>query len=70
MRLQDISFGLETRDACPICNARIRLAEVEPHPCRDGFEIHGYSCQFCGPVKSLVVMSSVEEEPTLLRMMM
>jgi hypothetical protein len=48
----------------------ITLTEVEPHPSRVGLEIHGFSCQFCGPVKSLVVLSSSEEEPAQLTMMM
>src|SRR5476651_1689218 len=32
MRLQEISTGLEPHDGCPICSARIKLVEVEPHP--------------------------------------
>jgi len=70
MRLHDIPLGLVADDGCPVCNSRITLTEVEPHPSRDGLEIHGFSCHFCGPVKSLVVLSPAEEEPALLRMMM
>jgi C4-type Zn-finger protein len=70
MRLHDIPFGLVVDDGCPVCNSRITLTEVEPHPHRDELEIHEFSCQFCGPVKSLVVPSPAEEEPALLRMMM
>ena len=66
MRLQDVSLGLETKNACPICSARISLSEVEPHPSRHGLAIHGYICEFCGPVKSLVVVCPVEEEPRLM----
>ena len=70
MRLHDIPLGLVVDDGCPICKSRITLTEVEPHPSHEGLEIHGFSCQFCGPVKSLVVLSPAEEEPALLRMMM
>jgi len=65
----DMSLALDATDACPICSARIRLTEVEPHPNRHGLEIHGYSCESCGPVKFLVVMHRIEEEPPLLRLM-
>jgi len=69
MRFQDISIGLEAEDACPICSASIRLTEVERHPSRDDWEVYGYSCENCGPVKSLVVQRSVNEVPPLLMMM-
>jgi hypothetical protein len=56
MRLQqDVSSRLDATDACPVCGALITLVEVEPHPSRDGLEIQGFSCEFCGPVKSQVV---------------
>ena len=70
MRLHENPITLIADDGCPVCNSRIKLTEVEPHPSRDGLEIHGFSCEFCGPVKSLVVLSPSEEEPTLLLMMM
>jgi hypothetical protein len=61
---------VEADNGCPVCNSTITLTEVEPQPNRDGWEIRGFSCQFCGPVKSLVVLSPAEEEPALVRMMM
>ena len=62
-------IDLQTPDVCQICGARIKLMEIELHPDRSGLEIHGYSCAFCGPVMSLVVTCSVEEEPKLLMLM-
>ena len=41
--------------ACQICGAKLKISEVEPHPGRGEWEIHGFSCRNCGPVKSLVV---------------
>jgi hypothetical protein len=52
MRLQDAS--LKPRNPCPVCGAETVLAEIEPHPLHVNFEIHGYFCDRCGPVKSLV----------------
>ena len=43
---------------CPVCGAETVLAENEPHPLHANFEIHGYLCDRCGPVKSLVVLRS------------
>ena len=40
---------------CPVCGAETALAEIEAHPLHVNFEIHGYECCRCGPVKSLVV---------------
>ncbi len=45
----------ETHERCPVCGAGIALAEVMPHPVLMGLEIHGFICESCGPVKSLVV---------------
>ena len=69
MRSQNMSLAPYTKDACPICGAALKLTEIEPHPSHNELEIHGYSCECCGPVKSLVVIHPVEEEPPLLRMM-
>ena len=69
MRSQEMSLGHSTEDACPICGARLRLTEIAPHPNRNGLEIHGYSCEFCGPVKSLVVMRRAKGHRPLLRLM-
>jgi hypothetical protein len=54
MRLQSV----KPRDPCPVCGENIALAEIEPHPLHVNFEIHGYLCSRCGPVKSLVVLRS------------
>jgi hypothetical protein len=69
MRFQEISFGIEPKDPCPICRANIRLTEVEPHPDRDDWNLNGYSCENCGPVKSLVVQRPADEVPPLLMLM-
>jgi hypothetical protein len=55
MRFQDASLML---NPCPVCGAETALAEIEPHPLHVNFEIHGYLCDLCGPVKSLVVLRS------------
>jgi hypothetical protein len=41
---------------CPVCGAETALTEIEPHPLHAKFEIHGYFCDTCGPIKSLVVL--------------
>jgi hypothetical protein len=46
------------RNPCPVCGEETCLAEIEPHPLHAEFEIHGYICVHCGPVKSLVVLRS------------
>jgi hypothetical protein len=43
-------------DPCPVCGAETALTEIEPHPLHAKFEIHGYLCDSCGPIKSLVVL--------------
>ena len=43
------------RNPCPVCGTETALVEIEPHPLLVNFEIHGYFCDRCGPVKSLVV---------------
>jgi hypothetical protein len=43
---------------CPVCGAETALAEIEPHPLHVNFEIHGYLCDLCGLIKSLVVLRS------------
>jgi hypothetical protein len=60
MRLQNISRAPQSNDACPVCGAGIRLAEIEPHPARAELEILGFHCDACGPVKSLVVVCQVQ----------
>lgn len=65
MRLHDVSFKPESKDACPVCGAGIRLAEVEPHPIRAGLEILGFNCEACGPVKSLVVIRQMKNQRRL-----
>jgi hypothetical protein len=49
---------LKSTNPCPVCGAETALAEIEPHPLHIKFEIHGYLCDRCGPVKSLVVLRS------------
>ena len=44
------------KNPCPVCGAETLLAAIEPHPLHVKFEIHGYLCEWCGPVKSLVVL--------------
>ena len=58
MRFQDASLMLKPRNPCPVCGAESALAEIEPHPLHANFEIHGYLCDRCGPIKSLVVLRS------------
>jgi hypothetical protein len=55
---QDDLLMLKPLNPCPICGAETVLAENEPHPLHVNFEIHGYLCDWCGPVKSLVVLRS------------
>jgi hypothetical protein len=60
MRNPDGSHKPEERNPCPICGAETTLAECVPHPLESHFEIHGYFCRRCGPVKSLVVRAYPE----------
>jgi hypothetical protein len=58
MRLQNPMLMLKPSDPCPMCGAETTLSEIEPHPLNLNFEIRGYFCDRCGPVKSLVVLRS------------
>jgi hypothetical protein len=58
MRVQDTLPVLMPLNPCPVCGAETVLAEIEPHPLYVNFEIHGYLCDRCGPIKSLVVLRS------------
>jgi hypothetical protein len=58
MRFQNALLMPKPSDPCPICGAETTLAEIEPHPLNVNFEIHGYLCDRCGPVKSSVVLRS------------
>src|ERR1700678_2447911 len=49
---------LKPTNPCPVCGAETALTEVERHPLHVNFDIHGYLCDRCGPVKSLVVLRS------------
>jgi hypothetical protein len=69
MRFQALSFGPGSGDPCQICGGGIKLSEVEPHPNCDDWELNGYSCENCGPVKSLVVQRPVDDMPPLLKLM-
>ena len=48
---------------CPVCGAETTLAESEPHPLHAKFEIHGYLCDRCGPIKSVVVLRGPPLQP-------
>lgn len=52
---------LEPKNPCPVCGLETALTEIEAHPLHATFEIHGYSCADCGPIKSLVVRASAEK---------
>jgi hypothetical protein len=57
MHLQVASLLLKSAgNPCPVCGAETALTEIEPHPLHAKFEIHGYLCDRCGPIKSLVVL--------------
>jgi hypothetical protein len=56
MRFQDEPIMLKPKNPCPVCGAETTLAEIEAHPLHVKFEIHGYLCDRCGPIKSLVVL--------------
>lgn len=58
MRVTVQSAVLKRINPCPVCGAETTLAEIEPHPVHADFEIHGYLCAGCGPIKSLVVLRS------------
>jgi hypothetical protein len=47
---------LQPTNPCPVCGVETTLAEIEPHPLHANFEIHGYVCGLCGPIKSLVTL--------------
>jgi len=55
MRVQLQRSVPEPLNPCPVCGAETALAEIAPHPLHVDFEIHGYLCDSCGPIKSLVV---------------
>jgi hypothetical protein len=59
IHFQDQPRMLNPRNPCPVCGRETVLAEVEPHPLHAKFEIHGYVCDRCGPIKSLVVVRSL-----------
>ena len=56
---------LEPLNPCPVCGAETTLAEIEPHPLHANFEIHGYLCDRCGPIKSLVVLRGPPLQPVM-----
>jgi hypothetical protein len=63
MRTQHAS--LTSINPCPICGVETALAEIAPHPVHINFEIHGYFCERCGPVKSVVVLCSPPHQLTM-----
>ena len=56
---------LQPLNPCPVCGAETTLAEIEPHPLHANFEIHGYLCDRCGPIKSLVVLRGPPLQPMM-----
>jgi|HubBroStandDraft_3_1064219.scaffolds.fasta_scaffold46050_3 ribosomal protein S27AE len=60
---EDVLLMLKQLNPCPVCGAETALAEIEPHPLHVDFEIHGYLCGRCGPIKSLVVLRSWSPRP-------
>ena len=58
MRIQGVSLELKPKNPCPVCGIETALAEIEPHPLHVNFEIHGYLCEQCGPIKSMVVRAA------------
>ena len=62
LRFQAEPRLLNPRNPCPVCGEETVLAEVEPHPLHVKFEIHGYVCDRCGPIKSLVVIRSLSAQ--------
>jgi hypothetical protein len=63
MRFHNAAVMHKPRNPCPVCGAETVLREIEPHPVHVNFEIHGYVCDRCGPVKSLVVLRSAHQSP-------
>ena len=53
--LQTLENASTTKEVCQICGTKLKILEIEPHPRRVEWEIHGFCCENCGPVKSLVV---------------
>jgi hypothetical protein len=64
MRFQKALLRLSPENPCPVCGAETALAENVPHPLHANFEIHGYRCARCGPVKSVVVLASLPLQTT------
>ena len=58
MRLDGASTSYKPANPCPVCGTETSLLEVAPHPLNLNFDVHGYLCEQCGPVKSLVVLRS------------
>jgi len=42
-------------DECAVCQGRIALSLVEPHPVYEGWEIHTYACKECEATSSRIV---------------
>ena len=51
-------YGEHKRPLIGVGGGETALAEIEPHPLHVNFEIHGYLCERCGPIKSLVVLKT------------
>jgi hypothetical protein len=59
MRFQKASLTRKPRNPCPVWGAETALAEIAPHPLNANFEVHGYCCDRCGPIKFMVVLASL-----------
>ncbi len=42
-------------ERCHLCGGKVSLSEIEAHPRQPAWEILGFSCSSCGPVKSIVM---------------
>ncbi|MET0278373.1 MAG: hypothetical protein ABW198_08580 [Pseudorhodoplanes sp.] len=56
MRLDNASKTDMPANPCPVCGIETSLLEIAPHPLHVKFDVHGYLCEQCGPVKSMVVL--------------
>jgi hypothetical protein len=65
MRFHKSSLMRKPRNPCPLCGAETALAEIAPHPLHANCEIHGYCCDRCGPIKSVVVLASLPRQPMM-----
>jgi hypothetical protein len=53
----DRRFSSSAMDGCAVCRGNLTLSVVEPDLTHEGFAIHTYTCEKCGPTKSKIVAS-------------